>query len=146
MNVSPKWSVRFRIQDSSLLLYVLQGSSGGKVNVLGGDSFGHCEEKVRINMCLVPNGYWDRAVWIYRPNSFRFFLCGWIMSEVYKINVLTQNEFLFHILDAAACIKEREDQLRRTTRDFAHEKQSVLSLTVGFSTFIVNCNKFVIYV
>jgi len=29
----------------------------------------------------------------------------------------TRKELLAHILDAAACIKKREDQLRRTTRD-----------------------------
>jgi hypothetical protein len=38
-------------------------------------------------------------------------------SEVYKRNEDTRNEFLAHILEAAARIKKREDQLRRTTRD-----------------------------
>jgi hypothetical protein len=38
-------------------------------------------------------------------------------SEVYIINIDTPNELLARILDAAACIKKREDQLRRTTRD-----------------------------
>jgi hypothetical protein len=38
-------------------------------------------------------------------------------SEVHKRNVDTPEELLAGILDAAACIKEREDQLRRTTRD-----------------------------
>jgi hypothetical protein len=56
----------------------------------------------------------------------------------------TRDELLARTLDAAVPIKEREDQLRRTTRDFAHERQSALKLTVEFSTFIVNCNKFLI--
>ena len=37
--------------------------------------------------------------------------------EVYKRNVDTLDELLVRILDAAARIKKREDQLRRTTRD-----------------------------
>jgi hypothetical protein len=40
-----------------------------------------------------------------------------MMSEVYKRKVGTRDELLDRILDAAARIKEREDQLRRTTRD-----------------------------
>ena len=34
---------------------------------------------------------------------------------------------------AAVRIKKREDQLKRTKHDFAHELQSALKLTVGFS-------------
>lgn len=37
--------------------------------------------------------------------------------EDYKIKVDTQDELLARILDTAACIYEREDQLRRTPRD-----------------------------
>jgi len=33
---------------------------------------GQCKEKCfHTNMCLILNGYRDRAVWIYRPNSVR---------------------------------------------------------------------------
>ena len=38
-------------------------------------------------------------------------------KEVYKRKVDTPEELLFRSSDAAACIKKREDQLRRTTRD-----------------------------
>jgi hypothetical protein len=38
-------------------------------------------------------------------------------GEVYKRKVDTRDELLARILDAAARIKKREDQLRRTTRD-----------------------------
>jgi hypothetical protein len=38
-------------------------------------------------------------------------------SEVYKRNLDTADEQLAHILDAAASIIIREDQLRRTARD-----------------------------
>jgi hypothetical protein len=47
----------------------IQGDSGGKVTILGGDSIGHCEKKVHMNMCLLLNGYRDRAVWIYKYKS-----------------------------------------------------------------------------
>jgi len=40
-----------------------------------------------------------------------------LQSEVYKRNVDTQHELLARILNAAACVKKREDQLRRTTDD-----------------------------
>jgi hypothetical protein len=44
---------------------------------------------------------------------------GWIKSEVNKENVDTPDELLACILDAAGCIKKREDQLRRTARDLS---------------------------
>ena len=37
--------------------------------------------------------------------------------EVNKIKVDTSDELLSCVLDVAGCKKEREDQLRRTTRD-----------------------------
>ena len=38
-------------------------------------------------------------------------------SDVYKRKVVTRDELLARVLDAALRIKEREVQLRRTTRD-----------------------------
>jgi hypothetical protein len=38
-------------------------------------------------------------------------------SEVYKRKVVTPEEMLARILDAAACVNKREDQLRRRIRD-----------------------------
>jgi hypothetical protein len=35
----------------------IQGDLGGKVNILVGDSTGHCEKKVHMNMCQILNGY-----------------------------------------------------------------------------------------
>jgi hypothetical protein len=63
-------------------------------------------------------------------------------SGVYKRKVDKPDELLDSILDAAACIKKREDQLRRTTRDL---RTRVAKLSgADFQTFILNCNKFVI--
>ena len=38
-------------------------------------------------------------------------------SDIYKTNLDTADELLARILDAAACIKICEDQMRRTARD-----------------------------
>jgi len=48
-----------------------------------------------------------------------FSLWGWMMSEIKKkIKVDIGDKLLARILDAAARIKEREDQLRRKPCDF----------------------------
>ena len=46
-----------------------------------------------------------------------FCLWGWMRSDVYKREVDIRDELLALVLDAAACKKKRELQLRRTTRD-----------------------------
>ena len=55
----------------------------------------------------------------------------------------TPDELLARILDAAACIKKREDQLRRTTRDL---RTRVAKCTEGdfgiVDNFYVNSKKF----
>jgi hypothetical protein len=47
----------------------IQGDSGGKASILRGDTFGHCEKKVRIITCQILSGYRDRAVIIYKYKS-----------------------------------------------------------------------------
>jgi len=49
--------------------------------------------------------------------KLNLYLCVWIKDEVCKINIDTPDKLLPHILDVDACIKIREDQLRRTTRN-----------------------------
>jgi hypothetical protein len=46
-----------------------------------------------------------------------FFLWIWMKTEVYKINVDTRDELPAGIMDAAAHIMKRGDQLRRTKCD-----------------------------
>jgi hypothetical protein len=46
-----------------------------------------------------------------------FCLWVWMRRDDYKIKVATRDELLARILNAAARIKKREDQLRQTTRD-----------------------------
>jgi hypothetical protein len=33
-------------------IYRIQGDSGGKVNILGNDSIGHCEKKIYTKTCV----------------------------------------------------------------------------------------------
>ena len=40
----------------------IQGDSGGTINILGGESMGHYEKKVHMNLCLILNSYRDRTV------------------------------------------------------------------------------------
>ena len=47
-------------------IYRIQGDSWGKVNILEGDSIGHCEKKVHTNVCLILRGYQESAIGIYR--------------------------------------------------------------------------------
>ena len=51
------------------------------------------------------------------PTPLDYLLWSWMKNEVYKLKVDTPYELLARILDAAACIKECEDQLRRIARD-----------------------------
>jgi hypothetical protein len=48
--------------------------------------------------------------------SLDFCLWGWMKNEVYRRKVDTWDELLDRIMDAIACIKERQDELRQTTR------------------------------
>jgi hypothetical protein len=67
-----------------------------------------------MNVWRILDGYRDTSAGISRPN---FCLWGWLNSEIHKRNVDTPVKFIASILDAAGCIKKREDQLRRTTHD-----------------------------
>ena len=40
----------------------IQNDSGGMVNILGGDSIGHFDKEIDMNMWLNLNGYRDRAL------------------------------------------------------------------------------------
>ena len=49
--------------------------------------------------------------------QIRFFLWGWMKSEVYKEKVKTRDELVARIMNSAALTKqERQDDLRRATR------------------------------
>jgi len=76
---------------------------------------------------------------------FDFRLWGWMSGEVDKRKVDTADELLAGILDAAGCVKKREDQLRRTGRHLHTRVAKCTEVDGGiWETFIVNCNRFVI--
>jgi len=85
-------------------------------------------------------------------NSFNVCLWGRQKSEVYARKLNRRDELLAYILDAAANVKKREDQLRRTTRDlrkrFAKctEDDSVIfqPLLCTVANLSLPCHKFVI--
>ena len=84
----------------------------------GNDSIGHCQKnKLHMNTCLIPKGYWDTAVWISRPNCVTFLFVRLDEERSLQNKGGHTDELLARILYAAACIKTREDQLRRTSRD-----------------------------
>jgi len=93
---------------------------------------------------------------MWRFNPLGLCLWGWMKSEVYKRKVDTRNELFVRIMDAAARIKQREDQLRRTTRDprtrvtkfrclsFKHEIKTKIKLIVtNLPSFVTFHNAFV---
>jgi hypothetical protein len=71
-----------------------------------------------MNVCLILNGYWDRTIWIRRILFFRYLFVG--LGEEWNLQKKdnTRDEVLARILDAAAPMNKREDQLRQTIRDF----------------------------
>jgi hypothetical protein len=113
----------------------------GKVNISGGNCFGHCERK-DMNICLILNDYQNTYVWIPGFKSIRLFV-GLDEGRSLQKKVDTPDGFLARILESAACIMKREDRLRRTTRDL---RNTSCKLHCGwlwnFRTFIVNCKHF----
>jgi hypothetical protein len=61
-------------------------------------------------------------------------------NEVYKREVDTRDELLARILDAAARIKKREDQLRRTTRDLHTRAAKCSEVPGGIFEHCCDCN------
>jgi hypothetical protein len=85
--------------------------------------FGLCE-KSTYELLLIPNCYQERERERERDlleyldlNPLDSFLWGWMKNNIYETKVGTRAELPFLNLDAAANIKKRGDELRRTTRD-----------------------------
>jgi len=97
----------------------IQGVPGGKVNILEGHSVGHSKQKylyehVSYSVPLSTINWPPRSPDL---TPLDFYLWGLMKSEVYrKKKVDRRDELLVNILYVIACIKERQDALRRTTR------------------------------
>ena len=88
-------------------------------------------------MYVILNVLRDRGASTSRPDKVKFVFVGWKKCEVFKINIGTQDELLARILDAAACIKKREDQLRRTTRDLRTRVAKCTEVDGGISEHLL---------
>ena len=55
----------------------------------------------------------------------------------YKWKVETTDELLTRILDAAACIRKREDQLRRKTRDLRTRVAKCTNVDCGIFEYLL---------
>jgi hypothetical protein len=72
--------------------------------------------------------------------------------EVNKTKVDTADELLDRILDVAACINKREDQLRRTTRDLRTRVAKCTEVDGGIFEYLLRtvtdlsllCHKFLV--
>ena len=49
---------------------LIQGDSGGKLNISGGDSVSHSAKKFRLAMFLILNGYRERPFRFYNYKTF----------------------------------------------------------------------------
>jgi len=103
------------------------------------------KKRVHMNMGLILNVYWDRAVWIYRSNSVNICLWFWMKSEVYKRKANIRGELLARILDDAAGIR---NLLRSTQTNSTRSPYTSCKLhwrwRWDFQTFIVICNKWTV--
>jgi hypothetical protein len=64
------------------------------------------------------------------PDLTQLDICLLCRNEVYKSKVDALDVLLSRVLDAAAQIRKRGNQRGRTRRDFTHELQNTLRLTV----------------
>jgi hypothetical protein len=69
MGCSGSWKRGFVSWELELVRWgkytLIQDDSGGKFNILGGDSVGHCAKQVRMAIFIILNDYLDRVVTFY---------------------------------------------------------------------------------
>jgi hypothetical protein len=70
-------------------------------------------KNIHTSMCLIQNGYQDRAVRISNPNSVIFLFVGLDERRSFERKVDTRDELLARILDGGGCMKKRGDQLEQ---------------------------------
>ena len=124
-----------------------QSDAGGKVDIWELTVFLIIREKVHMTMCLILNGYRDRAVWISRHNYVRFWFMGLDAEQSLQTKAGYMRRTVCCNFGSAARIQKYDDQLRWNNTQYCYTYCEVLWgwwWTVW--TFIVNCNKFVIYV
>ena len=119
-------SSHFVTINSENWLPTIRSESGGEVNILGGDVTVIVRKVFYVNMWLILNGcrdYW--AISTSQPNSVTFLLLSWMQCGLHKRKI---NETNFSLAQRNVMINSDENDAI-----FAHESQSALNLTVGFS-------------
>jgi hypothetical protein len=118
----------------------------------GGDSIGHYEKKeVHVNVCLILNGYRDTAVWIYRPNSVRFF--GWVgrKAKFAKERWIRKTNCSLAFWVLLPALRNMKINSRRRTRDLRTWVAKCIEADGGIFEYVLwivtnlsfLCNKFV---
>ena len=103
-------------------------------------------------MCLILNGYRDRAVWISRLKSVKFWFMGLDEEQSLQMKGEYTRRTACSDFGFAACMKEHDDQFTWTTHNFrtqaakCHEVDSGLSehLLWTVINLLFMCNKLVI--
>jgi hypothetical protein len=67
-------------------------------------------------------------------------------SEVYKRKVDKRDELLAGLLDPAARIKKRADELRRTACDFCTRVAMCIQADWDSRTCVWSCNRYIVFV
>jgi hypothetical protein len=116
--------------DNVRKFFKIRNDLGENVNIFGSDNLCHHEKKKFKWTCVLFRMVTDIQLF---GLTLDFCLWDWLKIEVYKRKDDRRDKLLARILDAAGGIKKREDQLRRKHAVLAHELQSALRLTVGFS-------------
>jgi hypothetical protein len=120
---------------------LIQGVSGGNVNILGGHSIGHSKQKLCMYKCHIANGFWYRAISLYSckivdKEILRIFLISVFIVQVKK--KLLQKWYTRRTARSLnRCYHQHKGTSRRTqtsnTSMSSHELQSALMLTVEVS-------------
>jgi len=81
-----------------------------------------------MTMCLIVNGYQDRAVWISRTNSVSFWFMGSDEEQSLQTNGGYTRWMACFNLGSAARIQKHEDQLRQTTHSLRTQAAKCLEV------------------
>jgi hypothetical protein len=98
------------------------------------------KKKGPMNMCLIPNGYWDRVVWISRPKSVRFLFGG--LEEQQSLQKI--GGYMRQIAGSHFGCCTHKEMRRSTPTNYMQSLHMSCKVYWGwqwnFLTFFVNCN------
>jgi hypothetical protein len=97
--------------------------------------------KVHITMWIILNGYPDRAIWIFRPNSVKFFFVE--LHE--ERSMRKKGAYMRRIADShfECCCLHKETWRLNSTRSSYWSYRVHWGWRWDFRTYVLTCNKFV---